>query len=154
MIIKFKKLKEDAIIPTREEGSSGYDLYANEDVWFDVGNTKIVSTGISLEMSKLEVYPTVPVIPMFKIEDRSSMAAKGFRTGAGVVDDSYRGEIKVVMHNFSNRQGISGTGCWIKKGDKIAQGIVLATYVPTIAEVVGDLTKTTRDDKGFGSTGA
>jgi dUTP pyrophosphatase len=157
MEVKFQKRNDDAIIPTRaEEGSSGYDIYALYDTFIPVGHTVTVSTGIALELPRFELYPLVPMIPMFKIEDRSGLASKGLRTGAGVVDYSYRGEIRVVLHNLTCQLHtcpvLHRKGYQVRKGDRIAQGVIIPTIIPPSVEVVS-LSKTDRGDGGFGSTG-
>lgn len=156
--MKIKLLTPTAKVPTRAYNSNGYDLYADEDVFIQVGETRMISTGISIELPNLI---TMKQAQVFKIEDRSSLAAKGLRTGAGVVDFDYRGEIKIVMHNFSNTSAAySGPfpdwqrkGFQIKKGDKIAQGLIYYTILPEI-ELVGELSETERNSSGFGSSGA
>ena len=154
--MKVKKLHPNAKLPVRaESGSNGYDLFASEDVFVSIGETTIVPTGISIELEK-----TISGrLPVFKIEDRSSMAAKGLRTGAGIVDFSYRGEIKVVIHNLwaDNRTkeqifARKATGYQINKGDKIAQGLIYLTSVEDVEEV-RDLSETERNGNGFGSSG-
>ncbi len=163
MKIKVKPLTDDAKLPSRSEtGSSGYDLYASEEVFIPLGKTEIIKTGIAIEMEGVNTFPQQSVIPLFKIEDRSSMAAKGLRIGAGVVDYSYRGEIKVVMHNLNNTTdemvtNINGGtvrkyGYLIRKGDKIAQGLIILTYTPEV-ETASVLSETERNERGFGSTG-
>lgn len=161
--MRVKKLHPDAKLPVRaDDGSSGYDLFASEDVFVPVGGTEIIPTGIAIEMQLSHtIFTTGKSIPVFKIEDRSSMAIKGLRTGAGIVDYSYRGEIKVVMHNFNAdnrtkeeiRRNVSGRGYKISKGDKIAQGIIYETWLENVEEVE-ELNLTERNDKGFGSSGA
>lgn len=153
MQVRIKRLHPDAIVPTRSEsGSNGYDLYALEDVVIGIGKTAIIRTGISIEMVD-DYHKTLPV---FKIEDRSSLAIKGLKTGAGVIDYSYRGEIKVVMHNISASNPQPGFDYnyryKINKGDKIAQGLIYLTYIDPIEEV-DTLTETERGESGFGSSG-
>lgn len=167
MELKVKKLHPEAKLPTRADtGSNGYDLYAVDDVFIPVGETRVISTGISIEIEEkignkiltMEEYNDAEILPIFKIEDRSSMAAKGLRTGAGVVDFSYRGEIKVVMHNLNNDEIHRDTDGWpkgykIKKGDKIAQGVIYTTMVPPIKEADA-LSDSERGNRGFGSSGS
>jgi len=151
--MKVKKIHPDAKLPIRAESrSNGYDLFAVEDVFISVGTTAIVPTGIAIE---LDVPPFDELLTVFKIEDRSSMATKGLRTGAGVVDYSYRGEIKVVIHNLNNTSESKETGqCGyqIKKGDKIAQGLVYWTSAEDVEET-NELNETDRGTNGWGSTG-
>lgn len=154
--MKVKLLNENAKLPTRADlGSNGYDLYASEDVFIPVGETVAIPTGISIELD-WEYFAAG--MPVFKIEDRSSMALKGLRTGGGVVDFSYRGEVKIVMHNLNNesacRSVIYGgtSGYQIKKGDKVAQGLLYYTLNSKVEQIDG-LSESERGDGGFGSSG-
>lgn len=145
----FKKLDERAKEPTQgSKQSAGFDLYALEDVFIKKGSTVKVRTGISLD---------IPNNTFVKIEDRSSLAAKGIRSGAGIVDSDYTGEIIVVLHNLFNYDDFSsvdgGLGYKVNAGDKIAQ-MILLPVVPTILREVNILDKnTSRGSNGFGSTG-
>lgn len=145
-IIKVKKLHEKAIIPTRShEGDAGMDLYALEDTFLPVSSTVKVSTGIAV---------AVPYGYVGKIEDRSGCALKGLRTGAGVVDAQYRGELSVVLHNLNNKSNthIGQEGYQVKKGDRIAQLLLYQVALP-IAIEMDELDDTKRGNGGFSSTG-
>jgi dUTP pyrophosphatase len=152
--MKVKKIHADAILPTRaESGSSGYDLYACENAFIPVGKTAVIDTGIAIELP----YDNNPILlPYFEIKDRSSLASKGLRTGAGVVDYSYRGPVKVVIHNLNNTNifdtKTNERGYYINKGDRIAQGIIQLS-ITTPPEWAESLSETKRDSGGFGSTG-
>lgn len=144
--LEFKKLHPDAIIPTRSySGDAGLDLFSIEDVFIPLGATVKVPTGISV---------AVPYGCVGKIEDRSGMAVKGLRTGAGVVDTQYRGELSVVLHNLNNAHNSHAgvRGYLVKKGDRIAQLIVYNVHLLEPVEVL-DLDSTTRGTGGFSSTG-
>ena len=82
-------LSPGAVAPTRgSAGAAGYDLYANEDV--TIGNTEFtpVNTGVSV---------AIPPGYYGRIAPRSGLAAKcGIIIGGGVIDEDYRGEIKVL----------------------------------------------------------
>lgn len=146
--IYIKLLNENARMPTRaKDGDAGLDLYASEDVFIPQGATAVVPVGVATE---------IPINTMLKIEDRSSMAAKGLRTGAGIVDQGYRGEIKVVMHNLTCIEDsdpvLFKKGKKIKKGDKVAQAILHPILLPIPYEVK-ELSDTSRGSGGFGSSG-
>jgi dUTP pyrophosphatase len=82
-----------------------------------------------------------------RIAPRSGLAAKhSIDTGAGVIDADYRGQVKVILFNFSE------TDFAIKQGDRIAQLILERIYTPDVA-VVEKLAETVRGGGGFGSTG-
>lgn len=143
MYFKVKKLHDSAIIPTTREGDAGYDLYALEDVFIPKHSTKKIRTGIALEL---------PTGTFAKIEDRSSMAAKSLRTGAGICDESYTGEIIVVIHYLGTDESFN-MGYSIKRGDKIAQFVIHESIKPNMVITQEDLKTTVRGTAGFGSSG-
>lgn len=148
MNVNVSLLSENAKAPTRNNSlDAGLDLYAAEDIFIAQNETKVVKTGVAI---------AVPAGYVGKIEDRSSMAAKGLRTGAGVVDSGYTGEVGVVIHNITNTSNkdpvLWRNGYSIKKGDKIAQILIYKVERPTVT-VVSSLENSERGGKGFGSSG-
>lgn len=82
-----------------------------------------------------------------RVAPRSGLAAKhSIDTGAGVIDADYRGEVKVILFNFSD------TDFAIKEGDRIAQLVIERIYTPDVV-VVEKLETSVRGAGGFGSTG-
>lgn len=78
---------------------------------------------------------------------RSGLAAKhGIDTLAGVVDASYRGEIKVSIINHGHED------LEIKPGDRIAQLIIQRCELWNCVEV-DELSDSERGEKGLGSSG-
>lgn len=139
---------EKAIVPTRNKTTdAGLDLYALEDKFIELNGTAIIRTGVSI---------SIPKGMVGKIEDRSGLAAKGLRTGAGVIDFGYNGEIGVVVHNLSSELAsepvLFRRGYQIRRGDKIAQLLVYPVETPNV-EVVSTLWDSDRGSKGFGSSG-
>jgi dUTP pyrophosphatase len=87
------------------------------------------------------------VITDGRVAPRSGLAAKhSIDTGAGVIDADYRGEVKVILFNFSDKDFP------IQQGDRIAQLIIERIYTPEII-VVEKLDESVRGAGGFGSTG-
>lgn len=119
------------------DGDVGYDLRSMEDVTIWPGMQHIINTGIRLE---------IPAGYGGLVKDRSSMASKQVYTHGGVIDEIYRGEVKVLLANHGNMPH------HIRKGDKIAQLLIVPVLtVPT--ERVLILSDTVRGEDGFGSTG-
>ncbi len=152
--MKVKVLKEGGKAPTRaKDQDAGYDLYACEDVFIPTGETRKVSLGIAIELPEID---GVKGNPYFKVEDRSSLASKGIRTGAGIVDCGYRGELQVVLHNLNCELDtdpiLFRRGYRVRAGDKIAQGIIQVALTSE-PRVVDNLSETDRGAGGFGSTG-
>lgn len=66
--------------------------------------------------------------------------------GAGVIDEDYRGEIKVILFNHAD------VPFQVSMGDRIAQLILEHISTPTPI-LVDSLDTTQRANAGFGSTG-
>jgi len=135
---KVKLLHKNAKVPKKADtGCAGYDVFSDDQFKIATGERALVSTGISAEISK-EYY--------LRVAPRSGLAVKGIDIGAGVVDSSYRGEIKVLIINNS------GSDFMIESGSKIAQ-LILERCSDSQIEVVDILSETERGYGGFGSTG-
>lgn len=139
MKLKVKKLTESAKLPFHaHKGDAGIDLFSDEETVIYPGETKAVSTGISLE---------IPEGYVGLIWDRSSMAFRySIHTLSGVIDSGYRGEIKVIINNLGKEE------FRIEKGMKFAQMLIQPVLAVEIEEVEL-LTETSRQEGGFGSTG-
>lgn len=141
--VKIKKLNDRATIPTKGTMSSaGYDLYSNAEDKIEIKpyETKFISTGISIE---------IPDGYYGGIYARSGLACKhGLRPAncVGVIDSDYRGEIIVALHNDSNETKI------IEPNERIAQIIITPFLYCNLIES-DNLSDTSRNDGGFGSTG-
>lgn len=144
--VEVKRFSESAIIPTvAHYQDAGFDLYADDDVFIKEGETAVVPTGLGL---------SIPSGLYGKIEDRSSLASIGLRTGAGIVDSGYAGEIRVVLHNLNNKTDSTyrGQGYLVKKGQRVAQ-LVIQAVIPVRLVEVEKLETSERGTNGFGSTG-
>ena len=143
MVIQQKKLKENALLPTRgSEYAAGYDLYAclEEDVLGAPGQTVKIGTGLAV---------AVPEGFFGAVFARSGLASKeGLRPAncVGVCDSDYRGEYIIALHNDS---GMERT---VRHGDRIAQ-LVILPFLPAEFEECDSLPETARGAGGFGSTG-
>ena len=135
--------KSDHPLPNYETlESAGMDLRSN------------IKTDITLKPNQRAIVPTGIFIALPKgyeaqVRSRSGLAAKYgviVLNSPGTIDADYRGEIGVILINFSENDFI------IKNGDRIAQ-IVIAKHERAIWEECNDLSKTERGSGGFGSTG-
>jgi dUTP pyrophosphatase len=121
----------------------GYDLFALEAAVLAPRATVRVRTGIAVEARHTETGVPLGLL----VRDRSSMAAKGIATTAGVIDAGYRGEILILMTNLGDAP------LEIKAGEKIAQMIPVPVLTGTV-ETVSSLEDSARAEKGFGSSGS
>lgn len=143
MKIQIKKLKENAMLPTRgSSAAAGYDLYActEHDVTIEPHTTAKIGTGLAV---------AVPEGYFGAVFARSGLAAKeGLRPAncVGICDADYRGEYIVALHNDTD------TPRTVKCGDRIAQ-LVILPFLPAEFDEVDELDETARGAGGFGSTG-
>jgi dUTP pyrophosphatase len=121
----------------------GYDVFALEAAVLNPRATVRVRTGIAVEARD----PATGAPLGLLVRDRSSMAAKGIATTAGVIDAGYRGEILILMTNLGD------ASVELRAGDKIAQMIPIPVLTGTV-ETVESLEDSARAEKGFGSSGA
>ena len=139
---------EKATPPSRSKSTdAGLDLVSAEDIFIELGSTRVVKTGIAVK---------VPEGFVGKIEDRSGLASKGLRTGAGVIDAGYNGEVGVVIHNLTSELAkdpvLLRPGYQIRRGDRIAQLLLYKVETPEV--VVVDVSwESERGSSGFGSSG-
>ncbi len=101
---------------------------------------KLIPTGLHIEL---------PEGFEAQIRPRSGLALKhgiGIVNSPGTVDADYRGEIKVLLINFSDQAFV------INNGDRIAQ-MIIARYEHINWEQVEILTETSRGLGGYGHTG-
>jgi len=141
MVLKVKIKKNDDIKTPAyaHKGDSGVDLYAAEDYMIKPMERKLIGTGIKI---------AIPYGYEAQIRPKSGLALQGIShvNCVGTIDSSYRGEIKIPLINFSD------IPFKIEKGKKIAQ-MVFAKVEEAVFEEVDNLGETTRNEKGFGSTG-
>ena len=136
-----KRLTDSAKLPKKAHtGDLGYDLFSDEEVLILPGQSELIPTGIAVEFP--EGYGGI-------IKDRSSVASKlGLVTAAGVIDNGYVGEIRILLINTSGQMVV------LKKGEKIAQLVLVQTVDFDVTEVYYDLESADeRGTGGFGSTG-
>ena len=141
--ILIKRLSKDVALPKYEtEGSSGLDLAANIDKQIKIlpGKSEIISTGLAV---------VIPKNFEIQIRPRSGLAAKSqisVLNTPGTIDADYRGELKVILINLSDKIFV------VEKGLRIAQMVLCPVVKATLKEVT-ELENTERGSGGFGSTG-
>ena len=141
--VQIKKLDPHVEIPEyKTSGSSGVDLKAfiKNKVIIKPFKSIIIPTGLSI---------AVPENCEAQIRPRSGLAANSnisVLNTPGTIDSDYRGEIKVIIYNHSNKE------FFVNNGDRIAQMILMPVFKFKFEEV-DILSKTVRGTGGFGSTG-
>jgi dUTP pyrophosphatase len=145
LVVHITKLKNADGIPLphyQTEHAAGVDLYAavEKDIIIDAGKWMLIPTGIAL---------AIPEGYEGQVRPRSGLALKhgiGMLNGPGTIDADYRGEISIILFNFSDRSFKIG------RGDRIAQ-LVFAKLSKATFETVEQLSETARGAGGFGHTG-
>jgi dUTP pyrophosphatase len=141
--LKIQKLTETAKLPTKgSKYAAGWDLYADisQPLVIAPHTTSLINTGIAIEL---------PVCTFGAIYPRSGISVKrdlNLANCVAVIDEDYRGEVKIAIHNNGdNYQEIT-------PGERIAQ-LVIQPYTPVSILERKELSKTKRGNGGFGSTG-
>jgi dUTP pyrophosphatase len=138
--MQFKALHTNAKVPALgTETAAGYDLTTPEEVVLQPGQRTTIPLGFAV---------AIPDALHGRIESRSGLALKGLVVLTGVIDADYRGELKVIMQNFSDAAHTFAAG------DRVAQLVLRPTVHVGAIEAVEDLPDTARGSGGFGSTGA
>ena len=141
--ILIKRFSKEVTLPKYEtDDSSGLDLSAwiDKNIEIEPGKSKVIPTGLAVAIPKnFEI----------QIRPRSGLAAKNqisVLNTPGTIDADYRGELKVILINLSDKSFI------VEKGLRIAQ-MVLCPIVKAKLKEVESLEDTKRGSGGFGSTG-
>ena len=122
--------------------SAGMDLRANIDspITLRPMERRLIPTGLRIAL---------PEGCEAQVRPRSGLALKHGITvlnTPGTIDADYRGEVKVLLVNFSNDDFVINTG------ERIAQ-MVIARYEKADLEQVAELDDAERADGGYGHTG-
>lgn len=133
-------LSPDATTPVRATPeSAGYDLFSSVTSRVPSFGQSIVETGIAVQ---------IPSGHYGRLVVRSGICARySVHVGAGVIDQDYRGPLRIIMFNLSDQDFL------INKGQKVAQLILEKISTPTV-QIVDSLSVTERGSGGFGSTGS
>ncbi len=128
-------------------GDSGFDLMANlgenESITIEAAKSALIPTGLHFQ---------IPIGFELQVRPRSGLALKNGITvlnTPGTVDSGYRGEVKVILFNSSDRYFV------VKNGDRIAQGVIAPVQFSKTTKFirVNNLDDSDRGSGGFGSTG-
>ena len=136
--VEYTKLSNHAMTPVlATDGSVGSDLFSAEAKTIPPKSLILFSTNLAIKC---------PSGTYGRIAPRSGLTTKKHLTVlAGVIDNDYRGDVKVALYNFGD------VDQQISVGDKIAQIIFEQIKYPTFQHK-NKLDATTRNTDGFGST--
>lgn len=179
MKVKIKKLHEDSIIPKyQSKGASGFDLHALEDVELQAGETKLIRTGLAFEIPEgheLQIRPRsgLSLKTKLRVANAPGTCDSDFRGEVCIIMENTENFLTSIMKNFKtkferliepgeymikpfmflvqNLVNIFNNPCQIKKGDRIAQGVICPIVQAEFVEE--ELTDTERGAGAFGHTG-
>lgn len=149
MELKIKKVHPDAIIPKYQTTkASGFDLHALQDVILQAGETKLIRTGLAFG---------IPEGHEMQVRPRSGLSLKTklrICNAPGTIDEDYFLEVCVIVENTNNTYYSKNgeTEIIIKKGERIAQGVICPIERVTIVEVDDLGSNDSNRIGGFGST--
>ena len=149
MILKVKKLHEDAFVPERaystDAGIDLYNLYTNVFKPFEIRKIK---TGIALQVvNDLNGPERINENVFIKIFDRSGIGSKTpLLVKAGVIDCGFTGEISIIIQN------VSPESFTLQAQTKCCQACPIVKPTINSFELVEELIETDRSSKGFGSS--
>lgn len=158
MDIRFKLIHPGAQLPKQAtEGSGGFDFFAPEGGCLDPHEKRLIASGVAHDLpgkfllqyrDEHFVHIELPVKLQGILFDRSGLGAKkGIRLSfAGLIDNDYRGEIKLSLENDSELPFF-----W-KAGERLCQIAYVPMIVANSVQAL-ELTETERGAGGFGSTG-
>lgn len=129
--------------------AAGFDVCASEQTVIAPRSREMVGTGLKLAMPS-KVYSEDRQVVMFAtLKGRSGLAKRGIDIHTGTIDCDYRGELKVIVINNTDRE------FEVHAGDRIAQLIFGMALVPDLVSLddVSAAHPTQRGNGGFGSTG-
>ena len=141
MKVRFKRFSTGAcVLQKSSTGSACYNLFAARCVTLEPAATRPGETDIGFCFSEKYIG---------KIYSRSRVTLKSIMVGRGIIDSDYRGNVRMILYNFSDKRLEFNTG------DCIAQILFQKNRKsPKFIEVSSfDDFSTQQSDKGFGSTG-
>lgn len=162
--VPFEKVSEDAKEPLYAHVTdSGADIFAAEDLTIGPGETKLLSTGLKVQ---------IPAGYELQIRPKSGISLKTklrIANAPGTVDESYRGAVGVIIDNidapirkldiYKKKNGEittsieAGRSYTIEKGQKIAQFVLAEVPKAHFIQVEKVIDNTDRKDGAYGSTG-
>ncbi len=117
-----EKINPNAIIPTKNPQDSWYDFYTPKDmetIILQPWENKVIPLGIKIELPNVTDWNNIDLT----FTNRSSVASKRcLVVGACLVDNWYRWELMVDLHNIGNK---SEAIIW---WEKIVQWVIRKSY--------------------------
>ncbi|EJL9337695.1 dUTP pyrophosphatase [Staphylococcus pseudintermedius] len=167
--LQIKLLSENATMPKREHDTdAGFDIYAAETVVLEPQEKALIATDIAVNIPKGYVG---------LLTSRSGVSSKTHLViETGKIDAGYQGHMQINIKNDdlpripnlrqakykdlennyveTNGKETYRLGTYkIKKGDKLAQLVIVPIWTPELEQVEEFDSESARGEKGFGSSG-
>lgn len=142
MQLEIISLNENPLPSKANVSDAGFDLRAAHDVTLPPGGSTSLPTGVKVNMESVGA-------PCFGlVAPRSGLGSRGLNLAntIGIIDQGYQGEILLKLVNRGSEL------LEIKKGDRVAQLIVLPLLCPQLRQVEEFSHTTDRGVGGFGSS--
>ena len=135
--LKFKRIHPTVQLPRYAHATdAGLDIYLPDDLTLAANERQRIDLGFALAL---------PADTVGLILEKRSRSNEGIKLFAGVTDEAFRGELKLILWN-TNQDELSYTA-----GTPIAQLVIFPILHPKVEEVE-ELSETARGSGGFGST--
>ncbi|MBI5972020.1 dUTP diphosphatase [Staphylococcus caledonicus] len=162
--LEFIKLSENATKPTRDRLDAGFDIFAAETVILEPQEKAVIKTDVAVN---------IPEGYVGLLTSRSGVSSKTHLViETGKIDAGFQGNMRINIKNdiqdflidtnvymninggyeYASQTQNSGT-YKIKKGDKLAQLVIVPIWTPELKEVEEFSYVSERGTDGFGSTG-
>jgi dUTP pyrophosphatase len=142
MIVKVKKLTDEAIIPKQQRfGDVGLDLHTINEGVLQPNERKLFKTGLAMQPPKgyeLQIRPRSGLAFKYGITVLNSPAT---------IEPTYRGDVGIILYNAGTEPFV------VNKGDRIAQAVFKKYEEEVILVEAEELDESERGANGFGSTG-
>jgi len=159
----FKLLTNTAKLPiygNDDDSNAGIDIFSDQDITIPAKQSRLVQTGIAwsprfittnwwnLLSYLVALYKRKYKNIEMHLRSRSGLSVKhNLEVGAGTIDSGYRNQIGIHLYNHGFE------AYRIKKGERIAQGVISEIPKVKIKQVEYLDINTKRGLDGFGSTG-
>lgn len=162
--LEIKLLSDNAKMPTRDRLDAGYDIYSAETLILEPQEKAVIKTDIAVN---------IPEGYVGLLTSRSGVSSKTHLViETGKIDAGFQGNMRINIKNdtqdfvidsnvyqdieakvhYTDKTLDAGT-YQIKKGDKLAQLVIVPIWTPELKQVDEFHTESERGESGFGSTG-
>ncbi|MDW4448831.1 dUTP pyrophosphatase [Staphylococcus saprophyticus] len=164
--LEIKLLSDNATKPKRNNLDAGYDIYAAETVILEPQQKALIATDLAVNIPKGYVG---------LLTSRSGVSSKTHLViETGKIDAGFQGHMRINIKNDSQRDSLKATVVkdikgervfdeddnlyevntyFIKKGDRLAQLVIVPIWTPELEPVEEFESETARGENGFGSSG-